>query len=242
MFNVNLYGILGIDKSSGDSEIKKAYYKMAKKYHPDANLNLNSNEYESMFKEISDAYSVLSDPSKKADYDMRSKFGCNYNEYYELFDVKVEYDYATEKEKLERFKKNDVLDIYVEIDDEFDGNIEFERWVKCKSCDGTGSDFSSKIVIRDNEGNVLKTFDSDDGCDLCEGTGKYMGFDCSFCAGKGKVGINACLKCGGEKRILGKQRIKDVKISGDETRLAAMGHHSKNEPGKVGSLVLKKRP
>ncbi len=49
--------------------------------------------------------------------------------------------------------------------------------------------FHQKSVIKDNEGNILKTFDSDDGCDFCEGTGKdYKGNDCNFCHGPGKIG------------------------------------------------------
>ena len=74
----------------------------------------------------------------------------------------------------------------------------------------------------------------------CEGSGKYMGLDCSFCSGKGKVGMNSCAKCVGEKRILGKQKLK-IKLTGEDTRVEAMGNHSKSEPGKVGSLIIKKK-
>ena len=99
---------------------------------------------------------------------------------------------------------------------------------------------SSKIVIKDVDGNILKTFDGDDGCDFCDGTGKYMGYDCSFCMGKGKVGLNPCKTCNGEKRILGKQKITKIKTERDETKIPAMGNVSKTEPGKVGYLLLRK--
>ena len=61
------YELLGLKKDASDDEVKKAYRKMAKMYHPDANQN--SKEAEAKFKEISEAYEVLSDQQKKAAYD-----------------------------------------------------------------------------------------------------------------------------------------------------------------------------
>ena len=61
------YEVLGIPKSSTDEEIKKAYRKLAKQYHPD--LNPDDKEAEAKFKEVNEAYEVLSDKDKKARYD-----------------------------------------------------------------------------------------------------------------------------------------------------------------------------
>lgn len=231
--NRNYYQILGVANTSTEKEIKKAYYKLSFINHPDKGGD------HKIFSEMTEAYDILCG-EERSDYDMKSKFGNNYNEYFELFDINIQVDYDTEKDRLEKFKKNEVLDIYIKIDDNnFDGSIEYERWVRCKPCDGTGKDMSSKILIKDLEGNILKTFDGEDGCDFCEGTGKFMGYNCSFCDGKGKVGLNPCKTCNGEKRILGKQKLSKIKLNkkGD-TKVEAMGHLSKNEVGRVGHLVL----
>ena len=61
------YEVLGLSKSASDDEIKKAYRKLAKKYHPD--MNPGEKAAEESFKEVNEAYSVLSDPDKKSKYD-----------------------------------------------------------------------------------------------------------------------------------------------------------------------------
>lgn len=229
--NKNYYAVLGVANDSDEKVIKKAYYKLSFVHHPDKGGD------PAVFADMTEAYDVLCSDQRK-DYDVKSRYGNAYNEYYEFFDINIDVDYQTEKERLNRFKKNEVLDIYLNVGTEFDGTIEYERWVRCKTCDGTGKDMSSKIVIRDNDGNVLKVFDGDDGCDFCDGTGRYMDLDCHFCDGKGKVGLNPCKSCSGEKRILGKQKLSKIKLTGDKTKVEAMGHVSKTEVGKVGHLML----
>jgi DnaJ-class molecular chaperone len=234
--NLDYYSILGVKSDSSEKEIKKAYYKLSFELHPDRNKDIDP----SKFALITEAYNVLCS-DERDNYDLKSKFGNNYNEYFELFELNFDFDQKKEKDRYENFKKNDIDNIVIKIDKDFDGKLEYERWIKCKTCDGTGKDLSTKIVIKDADGKIIRTFDADDGCDFCDGTGKdYTGGDCNFCFGKGKVGINICSKCNGEKRILGKQKLSGIKITGDETKLDAMGHHSKNEVGKVGYVLLVK--
>ncbi len=71
------YEVLGVDKNASDDEIKKAYRKMAKKYHPD--LNPNDKEAEVRFKEVNEAYEVLSDSTKKSRYDQFGHAGVDPN-------------------------------------------------------------------------------------------------------------------------------------------------------------------
>lgn len=234
--NKNFYSILGLDSSATNSDIKKAYYKLSKQYHPDVSSNIDS---ESIFNDICEAYKVLIDIESRKEYDLKSKFGQNYNEYFELFNIDIEFDFNKEKLNYEKFKKYEVNDIYITLDDNFNGAIEYERWIKCKSCDGTGKDLYAKIFIKDVNGNIVKTFDAEDGCDYCEGTGKnYNGLDCHFCVGKGKIGLTQCNSCVGDGRILGKQKLKGIKLEGDETKVESMGHWSKNG---IGYLLLVKK-
>jgi molecular chaperone DnaJ len=230
--NKNYYQILGVKHDDDATKIKKSYYKLSFEYHPDKNKDVDIE----LFNSITEAYNVLCDEESRKEYDMKSRWGKNYNEYFELFDIEYDYSYDESKESLEKFKKFEINNIQIDVGDKFDGTIEYERWVKCKTCDGTGKDMSSKIVIRDNDGNIVKTFEAEDGCDMCEGSGKnYNGMDCHFCLGKGKVGLTPCSSCRGDGRILGKQKLKGIKLDVDEKRMDSMGHWSKNG---IGYLLL----
>lgn len=234
-FNKNYYLILGVDKTANVKEIKKAYYRLSFTNHPDKGGN------PVIFSEMTDAYDVLTSDSRK-EYDKRSKWGASYDESLEL----LNYEFSNsakvwDEDKLDEWKEKNQLNIVIHIDNTFNGTIEYERWVTCKTCGGNGKDTDSKIQIRDENGNLLKMFDGSDGCDFCEGTGKdWRGEICHFCNGKGQVGWSDCKTCNGQRRILGKQKLSKIKFPEKEKeyKIESMGHVSDTDKGKVGHVWL----
>jgi len=237
--NVNYYVILKIDIKSSEKDIKKAYYKLSFDYHPDRNKDIDSSKFNS----IKEAYDTLINIESRDEYDKKSRFGGSYDEMNELFVVNLNFDYDSENKKFENFKKNTILNIVEEIyPEKFKGSIKYNRWVLCKTCHGSGKDLKSKLIIKDEFGNIKGIFDSDDGCDFCDGQGKdHLSNKCGFCFGQGKIGTKICEDCKGERRILGKQKLSKIILNIDksETTIKHMGHFSKEEPGKVGNLILK---
>jgi DnaJ-class molecular chaperone len=234
--NKNYYAILKVSNVEELSKIRKSYYKLSMQLHPDKNDGVETTE----FKDITEAWSVIKDVDLKSEYDRKSRWGKDYNEFEEFYNIDVEYDYKKADSQYDKVKNREVLDIILKINkDEFDGTLEFPRLVLCPTCKGSGKDMSGKIMITNEKGEV-KWFETDDGCDFCEGSGKsYTGDNCSFCNGEGKVGMKQCSKCDGERRILGKQKLKGIKLEGDETKVEAMGNVSYYDRGKVGNLIIK---
>ena len=233
-FKTNYYSILGVINTSTEKEIKKSYYKLSFTHHPDKGGDAD------IFSKMTEAYDVLLSENR-SEYDKRSKWGSNYEESSELLDYEFNnYAKGWDEDKLKGWKDKNQLNILIYIDNTFDGHIEYERWAICKECGGDGKDTKSKIQIKDENGNI-RYFDGSDGCDFCDGTGKdHNGSECYFCSGKGKVGWTPCRKCNGEKRILGKQKLKGIKFPKDEKafKIEAMGHSSPNDKGKVGCVWL----
>lgn len=233
----NYYKILEVDFDCSKKEIKTSYRKLSLKYHPDK----SKNEDFSIFNKITEAYKVLFNDKKRKEYDKKSQFGKNYNEMEEFFSIDINKDdlYEQSNKRYKDFKDKELLDIIVKVNvNKFENSLTYKRWVLCKKCDGTGTDMSNKILIIDENGNE-KYFEADNGCDFCEGTGKDRnGNECNYCKGKGKVGLNPCKNCKGDKRIKGKQTMKNIKLDLDkeETIIKASGNQSVE--GKTGDLII----
>lgn len=186
------YKVLGVDKSASLDEIKKAYRKLAHKYHPDKG---GGKESEDKFKEINEAYQVLSDPAKRSSYDQFGSagfsgggagsqaggFGFNPNDFrgaYGPGGFKVDFDFGDDL--------GDIFDVF------FGGGMGRGRR-SARSKDSRGSDirqvlkidFKDAVFGRQVEVQVEKMIV----CDKCGGTGaknKEM-VDCGTCGGTGQV-------------------------------------------------------
>ncbi len=220
------YETLGVDKGASKEEIKRAYRRLAKKYHPDLNKN-NPKEAEERFKEISEAYEVLSDPQKRANYDRFGHAGVDFGP--------GGFDWS----HFTRF--SDVEDIFGDVfRDFFGGNFGFgrtgggtifedlfgrggytraeERYARPER----GSDLRYDLEIDleeaakglEKELNVSK----EENCPSCGGTGASSGGlkTCSTCGGTGQIrnvqrqgfaqfiSITTCPRCGGSGKVVEK--------------------------------------
>ncbi len=123
------YKVLGINKNATDEEIRSAYRKLAKKYHPDVNKTPDSEE---KFKEIENAYSILSDKRKRFDYDYLFDHNMFTDEIKRMFEEAIEHIDKKLKEKsdLENETKNDIRDLKNYINDYKIDNKKFSKRFK----------------------------------------------------------------------------------------------------------------
>ena len=201
------YNILEVDKNASPDEIKKAYRKMSKKYHPDINKDSDS---ESRFKEINEAYDVLSNQDKRSNYDrFGDPNGGGFSGGFGGFDINDIFGDFFGGGKSQRQKKGRDLRVKVSLDinDIINGvkkKIRYNRQTLCKPCNGEG-------------GTDPKT------CTSCDGSGQRMTIqnsilgqirsmsECVDCSGRGRVITNKCDSCKGNGTVL-KEEIIDVEI------------------------------
>ena len=195
------YKILGIDADASSDDIKKAYRKLALKWHPDKNPD-NSEKSKARFQEISEAYGTLSDPVKKHQYDANARYGNLFTSIrfergdsrfsgFSGFrskrsnDVNEFYNNVFRNVKFRASSKSneaDVLDIHKTIDidlkDLLSGNkfnIKIDKILVCKKCGGTG------MVTCFTCGGAGYNIHSEEICKACKGGGKIP---CSACGGR----------------------------------------------------------
>lgn len=215
---MDYYKLLGVEKTASDSEIKKAYRKLAQKYHPD--INKDNKEAEKKFKEISEAYEVLSDKQKRSAYDQFGKAGVggggqngfggfggfdssqfdgmNFGGFGDIFDTFFGGGGGQSRARSTGPQKGADLEMVVTLSFE-DSIVETEKELKvnkkekCSRCAGNGAEPGTKINT----------------CSTCNGTGQVTQIQrtplgsiqtrrtCPDCHGEGKKPEKACSDCQG---------------------------------------------
>lgn len=188
------YDLLGVNKNSSDDEIKKQYRKLAMKYHPDRNKN-NKEEAESKFKEISNAYNVLSDKKKRQIYDqfgeegLQGSGGQNFNPFSmfeEMFSDNSSHGFPFNVHNMSNMRNNqnrkqkEVKKIKVTLEDLYNGktmSLKVTRSILnstkrknisvCSNCNGSGIE-----VIVQRMGPIIQQMQSQ--CSKCGGNGKFI--------------------------------------------------------------------
>lgn len=208
------YEVLGIDKSASADEIKKAYRKVAKKYHPD--MNPDNKEAEAKFKEASEAYAVLSDDEKRRQYD---QFG------HAAFDGGAGGGFGGFD-----FSSMDMGDIFGDIFGDLFGGGRSRRGGGNGPIKGANIRTSVRITFEEACKGTEKELDITlkDECSSCHGSGAKAGTSpetCSKCGGKGKVvftqqslfgmvqNVQACPDCRGTGKII-REKCPDCSGSG----------------------------
>lgn len=250
MASKDYYEVLGLQKGASDDEIKRAFRKLAIKYHPDKNQG--NKEAEEKFKEINEAYQVLSDPEKKANYD---RFGTaepggfgggaggfsGFSDFGDFGDIFSDI-FGGGRSSARRNGPVKGDDIEYTLNLTFDEAVfgaekqfSISRIEKCEDCGGTGAE----------KGTNLKT------CPKCNGQGhinmqtqslfgvSIRTVTCDQCGGKGKIAEKPCHTCKG-KGTERKSRKITIKVpagvdTGRYMTLRGQGHAGKNG-GPAGDL------
>ncbi|WP_028668527.1 molecular chaperone DnaJ [Runella zeae] len=251
------YEVLGVGKSASDDEIKKAYRKLAIKYHPDKNPDDPSAEEK--FKEAAEAYGVLSDAEKRKRYDQFGHAGMGGNggfgggQGFDINDIFSQFgDIFGDSSPFgdifgngggggRRVRRGTDLRIKLKLDlrevaEGAEKKIKVKRYVSCNACGGNGS----------KNGASLKT------CHTCNGSGQVRKVvstmlgqmvstsTCPTCNGEGKIVSERCEVCAGEGRVL-EEDVISIKIPGgvaDGMQLSMSGKGNVPPRGGVAGDLL----
>lgn len=239
MAQKDYYKILGVSKDASEAEIKKAYRLLARQHHPD--VNQHDPQAEGKFKEISEAYEVLSNSEKRQRYDMFGHYkmggfgdfdfadldGSNpFSETFgDFFNMFFGEPFTAEARRPTAQRGSDLsYEMEIAFEEAIFGverNLKIPRFKPCKACDGSGA----------AEGTLPSS------CPNCQGTGRVQtarhtrfgsfvtSTTCNVCRGSGEVISSPCPKCQGQGRVSGTETIT-IKIpagASENTRLRLAG-------------------
>ena len=241
------YEVLGVDKSASEDEIKRAYKKMARKYHPD--LNPDNKEAEEKFKEVNEAYEVLSDSDKKARYDQFGFAGVDSNygagagggaygaggfDFGDLGDIFGRNPNAPQRGESIR------LSVTISFEEAAFGcekEVSVDRYETCVVCHGSGcADGTSPEVCPDCHGSgqvqvrrqtPMGVFATTSPCGRCGGKGRIIKTPCTACRGSGLE----------RKRRTIQAKIPAGIDNGQTISIRGQGHAGKNG-GPSGDLLI----
>ncbi|MEJ7687840.1 MAG: molecular chaperone DnaJ [Variovorax sp.] len=214
------YETLGVPKNANDDEIKKAYRKLAMKHHPDRNHGDTGKDAEAKFKEVKEAYEMLSDAQKRAAYDQHGHAGVDpnmrgpgaegYGGFAEAFgdifgDVFGGRQGAGGRAGGRQVFRGSDLSYAMEITleeaaDGKDAQIRIPSWDACGTCKGSGAKPGTKPITCttcQGQGAVQMRqgfFSVQQTCPTCHGTGKLIPEPCTTCNGQGKIKNNKTLE------------------------------------------------
>ena len=228
----DFYEVLGVDPGASDDEIKKAYRQQAKKYHPDLNKGDKAKEAEEKFKEVNEAYSVLSDAQKRQQYDRMGHdaysqasaqggagpqtnpfggFGSPFGGFGDLFDQMFGGGFGGTRQRTgPQHGRNIRQQINITLEEAFTGvkrEVQLNRNEACQACGGTGA----------KKGTTVST------CPTCKGTGQVQEVrqtplgtmvntrPCAQCGGSGRIIKDPCPICRG-KGVTYKERKLKINI------------------------------
>lgn len=250
------YEVLGLQKGASDDEIKKAYRKMAKQYHPD--LHPGDKEAEKCFKEVNEAYEVLSDPDKKARYDQYGHAGVDPNmgagaggfgggftaDFGDLGDIFSSFFGGGGSSSARRNGPTRGEDLEAQVTISFEEavfgckkEITYNRIEKCSDCKGSGAAAGSSPEtctqcngqgqIRVTQQTFMGVMQTTKACPTCHGTGKIIKNPCSNCRGTGMVRLRKKLEVSIPAGI----------DDGQQIRLSGQGSEGRNG-GPAGNLYI----
>ena len=194
------YEILGVSKDANETDIKKSYRKLSKQYHPD--LNPNNKEAEDKFKDIAEAYSVLSDSEKRSNYDRFGTADGRGNPFggMDMDDIFSQFfgggnPFGGNRQQNRRRKGNDIrINLKMSLEDLYTGvhkKIKYRKTNKCSTCNNTGGDHTTcsdcggrgmRIQVQDTPfGRVQQSVV----CGKCQGSGNMLTKACNTCSGSG---------------------------------------------------------